>query len=187
MPWKSGELSVDQLYLDFNNPRIDATSSSTQEDLRLLLLKYEKVADLAQSICQSHGLLAGERVIVIVEKGKTVVLEGNRRVCACQLLVNRDLIPDTFKKHFYFYVDPAVVENVKSIQVDFAPSRKDAEVIITRRHTEPGVEGWTPIAKQRRIARLIAAGKTLDAVADEFGIFVFGRTACVRVAHVIVS
>jgi hypothetical protein len=54
------------------------------------------------------------------------------------------------------------------MEADAAPSRDAAEVIITRRHTQPGIEPWTPIAKQRRIARMIEGGSTMEEVMERF-------------------
>lgn len=47
---------------------------------------------MAQDIAKSGGLYAGERVIVTEENGRWIVLEGNRRICACKILMNPQLL-----------------------------------------------------------------------------------------------
>lgn len=166
--WNSDSIETLDILLDYQNARIDANAASTQEEIRCLLLKTEKVIELAKSIIKNNGLMYGERIITIKENDKHMVLEGNRRTCACQLLLDPNLIPKDYKSDF-----PACGDELKNIigtiKTDIAPDRLAAEITITKRHTEPGVEQWTPLAKQRRIKRLVDAGRSFDELVLEFG------------------
>lgn len=153
--------------LDALNPRIDVPPNATQEAIRAALLQTEDVRELAEGIVENGGLLPGERLILVDEGGKHVVLEGNRRVCACQLLLDRDLIPHGHRAKF-----PQASEEIKrriaNVQGDLSPDRPAAEYVITKRHTEPGIKRWSIVAKQRRIARYLEEGHTLDEAADYY-------------------
>jgi hypothetical protein len=167
--WTSKSFNPLELFLDFDNPRIDATPNMTQDEIRLLLIETENIFQLISSLIETNGLLAGERIIVYEEDDTAKVLEGNRRTCACQLILDQNLIPKNYKKNVPSGITDELKERVKIIQADIAPNRQDAEITITKRHTEPGIKAWTPIAKQRRIARLLDSGKTIDELMTEFG------------------
>lgn len=162
--WPDQPLDAEKILLDWKNPRIDANDKSTQEEIRTMLLEDFEIVELAQGIIKSGGNMAGERIIVVQENGKYVVLEGNRRTSTCQMLVNPGLIPPAFKGKFPA-ADKAVKDAIAKLDAVIAPSRAAAEPIITRRHTEPGILKWTPMAKQRRIVNMTAEGQSPEAVA----------------------
>lgn len=166
--WQAKTLEIAGIQLDRENPRIDARSNASQDLLRRKLLETSKVVELAQRIVDFGGLFPGERIIVTKEGDKYVALEGNRRTCACQLLVNPDLVPSDYKSSF-----PAADSNLRGvisqIPTEIAPSREAAEVTITQRHTSPGVLQWSPTANHRRIRRLLDRGRTLEEIAKSFG------------------
>jgi hypothetical protein len=98
--WKTDSFDPKKLVLDRQNPRIEVPEGASQEQIRLKLLELEDVLDLARGIERNKGLFYGERIIVTEEEGKHVVLEGNRRVTACQMLLSPSLIPADFKTRF---------------------------------------------------------------------------------------
>ena len=166
--WKSDSIPTLDLKLDVENPRIRVDPGPTQEDIRLALLRTEKIDELARGIVRTSGLMAGERIIVTKEGGQFLVLEGNRRVCACQLLINPDLIPREFREHFPGS-SQTIREAISRLGADIAPDRDSAEPIITRRHTQAGIERWSPMANHRRLLRLLQAGKSLDEICNTTG------------------
>ena len=121
------------------------------------LLKYEEVTDLAKKLAEG-GLLPGERPIVVKENGQYIVLEGNRRICASKLLLNRELIPPEYRRGFPTITTADQVELLKKIKVDVSPDRRTAEPILTLRHTESGIKRWKPVARMRRVMRLFDRG-----------------------------
>ena len=58
------------------------------------------------------GGFAGERVIVYEEGGKYIVLEGNRRVCACKILLNPRLLANR-KPATIGTIESTVTESLK--------------------------------------------------------------------------
>ncbi|TLN00487.1 hypothetical protein FDZ73_19290 [bacterium] len=165
--WTTQDLDPKKILLDIRNPRIEISEKATQEDIRSKLLKLEGVLDLAREIVKTGGLFHGERIITTVENGKQVVLEGNRRVAACQMLLSPSLIPEEYVGRF-----PAATSAVKSalrvINADVAPNREAAEPILTKRHTERGAKPWSPVAKMRRAVRLLEH-RSIEQVAELLG------------------
>lgn len=167
--WTEGTLNTLDLLLDSKNPRIDVRDNATQEEIRLQLLNHENIVELANDIIREKRLLPGDRIITCIENGRHVVLEGNRRVCACQMLLNPTLIPADLLKRFPKADSEELILNISQIKADVAPNRNAAENILTKRHTEPGIKKWTPIAKMRRVARWFNQGETINEIASRLG------------------
>jgi hypothetical protein len=165
--WKSAKLSPLEISLDRQNPRINILEGDSESQIAGKLIKHEDVIDLAKKIART-GLLRGERPIVVKEHGQYIVLEGNRRLCACKLLLSPELIPAEYRKGFPVLSTPDEIERIQKIEVDVSPDRKTAEPILTLRHTEIGIRRWKPVARMRRVMRLLDEGFTVDQVAAEY-------------------
>ena len=138
------------LILDVDNPRFVILSSREQADIRKYLVTYEDVCQLAIAINEYGSLLPGERIVVLRENDKYVVVEGNRRTCSLQFLLSRDLIPDGFA-HRIPHTSAEVIEKCSSIEVDVLPDRNAALELMTKRHIQ-GVKQWKPLAKKQFFA-----------------------------------
>lgn len=167
--WKVVPVKTMQVLLDPENPRIDADDTFSQPDIRELLIATEEVVELAQSIANTGANFAGERIIVIKDKKKFLVVEGNRRVCACQLLLSPQLAHADVRARIP-KIDEAVRARVMTLSADLAPGRDEAEPVITRRHTQPGIKKWTAVANHRRLFKLIDSGTPIEVVAVRFGL-----------------
>jgi hypothetical protein len=166
--WTYASIKTADLILDEQNPRIAVRPNASQDEIRAALVETEEVDDLAKKIVKIDGNMAGERIIVMADKnGRYRVLEGNRRACACQMLLNPSLIPQKANTRFPA-ITPATRTAITELAADIAPNREAAEPIITRRHIEAGIKQWNTVAKHRRIRRLLAAGRTLQAISEEF-------------------
>lgn len=152
--WTTRDLDPKGILLDVKNPRIEVSDDASQNGIRLRLLETEDVLDLARSIEKSNGLLYGERIITAVENGRQIVLEGNRRVAACQMLLDPSLVPMRYMSRFPV-ASPSTRVALSRLSADIAPNREVAEPILTKRHTERGVKPWSPVAKMRRAVRLL--------------------------------
>ena len=164
--WGEARLSPLEILLDRQNPRISVSSADVENDIIKKLLKYEDVVDLAKKLARG-GMLPGERPIVVKENGQYIVLEGNRRICACKLLLNSELIPPEYRKGFSTLTTADQVEQLKKIKVDVSPNRQAAEPILTLRHTKSGIKRWKPVARMRRVMRLLDEGFSVEQVAEQ--------------------
>lgn len=165
--WKTDELDPRKILLDVRNPRIEVSKGASQDEIRLKLLEFEDVLELARNIEKNNGLFYGERIITVVEGGKQVVLEGNRRIAACQMLLAPDLVPSAYKMRFP-KASATTKAGLRKLSADVAPDRETAEPILTKRHTERGVKPWSPVAKMRRAVRLLDQ-LSVDQVAQLLG------------------
>ena len=138
------------LALDVENPRFVILASREQADIRKYLVTYEDVCQLATAINEYGSLLPGERIVVLRENDKYVVVEGNRRTCSLQFLLSRDLIPDGFA-HRIPHTSATVIEKCSNIEVDVLPDRNAALELMTKRHIQ-GVKQWKPLAKKQFFA-----------------------------------
>jgi ParB-like nuclease domain len=165
--WTTASLSPLEIALDRQNPRINILSDDTEVQIVKKLIAYEEIIELAKKISKS-GLLPGERPIVVKEHGQYVVLEGNRRICACKLLLSPELIPLEYRKVFPALSTSEDIDRIKKVQVDVSPDRRTAEPILTLRHTETGIRRWRPIARMRRVMRLLDEEFTVEQIAAEY-------------------
>lgn len=155
-------ISIDDLLLDVNNPRFIVPQGSGQMDLIKYLVEFEEIPQLANGINQSKGLNPGERIIICKagDKDKYVVLEGNRRVCACKLLINRKLIPD-WKKSSVEQVDEETKSNILYLNADLVNLREEIQGVLYRRHIN-GIKDWSPISKLKFTAAEYDNGMSID-------------------------
>lgn len=108
------------------------------------------------------------------------MLEGNRRICACKLLLSPNLVPAEYRKTFPTITTASEISLIEKIDADVAPDRKAAEPILTLRHTESGVRKWKPIARMRRVRRLLDEGFTVEQIAAETSSSVGGIRKTIR-------
>jgi hypothetical protein len=156
------------LLLDDENPRFVVLAKKGQADIRKYLVTYEDVCQLAVAINSYGSILPGERIVVLKKDEKYVVIEGNRRTCSLQMLLNRELIPDGF-----FHKIPAssveIKKNCQTIEVDVLPNRNAGLELMTKRHIE-GVKQWKPIAKKQFFASNFKSGISIQNLAKITGI-----------------
>ena len=157
------------LLLDPNNPRfITAEAGDAQDNIRKYLITLEDVLPLARSIADSSGLMPGERIVVCRENGSYVVLEGNRRTCACQMFLDRSLIPEGFVNRFPATSDTLTTE-LNQVEVDIVPTREQARRFLAVRHIQRAKE-WSTIAKMRFCYEDYISGKTIAQIKERTGI-----------------
>jgi len=158
-----------ELTLDPKNPRfIVPDTGDSQANIRNYLLVQEGALSLARGIAENEDLMPGERIVVCVEDGRYIVLEGNRRTCVCQLFLNRDLLAKEFEKEFPETSD-ALRSNIQQVEVDIIKSREAARRFLAVRHIERARE-WKPIAKMRFCFEDYVAGKSVSQINDRTGI-----------------
>jgi hypothetical protein len=86
----SKPLDIDELLLDLENPRISRASSQREAIQKIIEDQDLKLVVLAESVV-TDGLNPMDRWLVLkspTERGKFIVLEGNRRLATLRLLHN---------------------------------------------------------------------------------------------------
>ena len=162
------QMAVSDLTFDFKNPRLaefGLTNSSTEDDVIAELWKKMDVRELMMSIAAS-GFFRHEPLIVAHENGKNVVIEGNRRLAAVEILtdpaVAEDLtvdVPD---------ISEAAKDALKELPVIFG-TRDEAWRHLGFKHVN-GPAKWSSYAKARYVAEVHRKiGVTLEDIAKQIG------------------
>ena len=135
------ELSMDELLLDEDNPRLGSVNSQSAALEAIVHLNEAHFRNLMLSI-KNDGLDPGDNLYIIQAEGGDdfIVLEGNRRLSALLVLSNPDVldgteVQDTIKKSLVWAsagFDRTKVEPIRCVKFDH---RQDANEWIYRRHT----------------------------------------------------
>lgn len=153
--WETRLLSIDRLKLDIRNPRF--SYQSTKEMNQTAIIKYliERHAtyELAKSIA-ANGYLLGEEPIVCKEGEFYIVLEGNRRVAACKILLNPEKYLST-QKAKELLIHGSIDRKIKCY---IAPTRRDADFLIFNKHTGTPLEKWDKISQDAFFVDLLQNG-----------------------------
>ncbi|MBN8236863.1 ParB-like nuclease domain-containing protein [Halobacillus kuroshimensis] len=159
--WESKELPLSELKLDHDNPRV-FVDNPTQESLRNYLIEFFDVFELAKSINQNKGLYPTEKIIVVEEGNDYIVVEGNRRTAACQIINNPTLLSNYNSMNLS--QNSETQKNIQNIEVVIAPSRDEAEPFITSKHTTRGYKPWSRLSQVRRVLVRYNRGQSITQI-----------------------
>lgn len=168
--WPQKKILVTSLRLDTQNPRLTESGKKiTQPEIINYLIEHEKVIDLAKGIAR-QGYFLNEQPIVYKEGDKFIVLEGNRRVTACKILINPDLVKSNGKRK----VVKALTEDfdislIAKLNVFVAPSREEADIMIVNRHRGGSIiEKWDVTKHDRFLHNRYIGGEKIEVMAQKF-------------------
>jgi hypothetical protein len=134
------ELTIDDLILDEDNPRLGSVGSQSEALEELIRLNPNHFRNLMLSI-KENGLDPGDSLYVIeADDGDYTVLEGNRRLSALQVLQYPDKLDGTnviasTKKSLLRASAGFKREEIEPIRCVLFAKREDANDWIYRRHT----------------------------------------------------
>ena len=152
---KPQEKSLKSLELDLENPRLigyrKRINISSQKEIAIALAIRYDVLDLCRSILKS-GFQPDEILIVIPSensKRRFTAVEGNRRLSACKIIENPDILSNTAHKHFSQRIKKhpnyqAALETIKKLNVVILESRENAAAYLAAKHTRESIKGWSP-------------------------------------------
>ena len=154
-PGELADLALAELHFDERNPRLpeEAQKGDQDELLRYMVAQYEPV-EVGRSIA-AHGYFRSEPLIVVYIDGRYVVVEGNRRLAALQLLADPGKAHELELDGAEEWTELAQMANIpQQIPVVIAPSRMAVAPIIGYRHIS-GIEPWDAFAKARFLSNLV--------------------------------
>ncbi|MFJ4030114.1 hypothetical protein ACIPWF_22615 [Paenarthrobacter sp. NPDC089989] len=150
---------VSSLQLDLTNPRFEDPAESQREAInRMINLDKNKLYALAASIMATGHLNPTELPMVVKERRKNVVVEGNRRLTCLKLLLDPSLSDDRNAKRRFEQLASGSSHPVP-LQMLCTPfgGREEANPWIHLRHTGSndgvGVSGWSSAQAGRFSAR----------------------------------
>jgi predicted nucleotide-binding protein len=173
--YKLERVNLNDILLDAENPRFASyferkgkdSRQATQEDIIDYLKDYESIDILSKRIKEAKGLHPTELIACIKYNGKYIVLEGNRRICACKEL---------YGMYCSNIDETEFIKNIVSLMVVVYKNRIIAQPYISDKHID-GVKKWDSIEKscyyfrmfheKKRIDSTIPADKIVDVVSKE--------------------
>ncbi len=165
---KIEERKTNELHFDSENPRLaeyGITSKTPEDDILATLWDLMDVAELVQSIAAS-GFFKHEPLMVVREKSKDVVVEGNRRLAAVKVLLNHDVA----KKNNWDVpqISHAEQEKLRTLPV-IVSTRKEMWRFLGFKHVN-GPAKWSSFAKATYIAEVHRGYKVpLADIAEQIG------------------
>lgn len=141
--WKSEEIKIKDIVLDINNVRL-GTAHESQDEIINDLFFNEKAMSILESIHQI-GYFPDEPPVVVKEKGKFVVLDGNRRVVSLKAMLSPAIAP-------YAYISKIETlmkeyQPIDSIFVHVATSRDEAMEYLAAKHTKTTRKAWSALRR----------------------------------------
>ena len=171
--WKDDVVDVEKLELDLQNPRLPKHVRDQNDitQVRNYLLDKEDVLRIARNIA-NNGYHRSAVAIVCKENGRTIVLDGNRRLAACQLLLKPELAPSARDKKELEELNKITnKQELKKVKIAVAPSRKEAEKEIWDIHVNQLLKPWQVLQKLRMYRNLIDSGEyDIDSASSEYGV-----------------
>jgi hypothetical protein len=167
--WETTTKSATALSLDSKNPRLaQITQQLTERELLEELVSKEDVHFLAKSIVES-GYFPNEVLVAVREQSKIVVVEGNRRLAACKLLISPDAAPTNVQGKFRSLAAKANLAELKDIPICIAPSREATHALVLKRHTKLPISKWEPVMQAKFYRQLIESGISIEDIAKTSG------------------
>ena len=166
--WKTRSLSIENLKLDIKNPRFSYQSTKVMNQTEIIkyLVANHAVYELAKDIAINCYLL-NEEPIVCKEGETYVVLEGNRRVAACKILLNP----------YKYLSSQRAKELTKYDKINdkltcyIAPNRRDSDILIYNKHTGTPLQKWDKVSQDAFLVTLIKTENlTVEGVAYKLNV-----------------
>lgn len=179
------KLALTNLLLDMTNPRFDTEQENQRDAIHKMAVEQdEKLLNLAEDIVQfSLDPSSLSIVIPAAEKGRHIVVEGNRRILALKLLHNPQLVQGIWKTQQERRLKGLSQEfkknPIKKVECIALPDRDAADHWIQLRHRGEqngrGIVPWDGLAaaryEQRRGGgRSHAALQAIDLVRQKAGL-----------------
>jgi hypothetical protein len=144
-------LDTDDLYLDERNPRLAGGAAKRDQQSLLAELWQEGALDeLGLSIAE-NGFFPEEPLFVVEEKGKWIVVEGNRRLATVKLLRSKKLQASVRAE--LPQLSGRKLAELESLPVSIYPNRKSLWAYVGFRHVN-GPMTWDSWSKAQYIAQV---------------------------------
>lgn len=164
-------ISPDELSFDWNNPRIaefNISPNASDEEIISILWQAMGVEEIVLSI-RASGFFQNEPLIAIKEGGKSIVIEGNRRLAAVKCISHPNLGEKVGFDKNSFAVSDEVKKTLLEIPVIFVEDRKEAWKFIGFKHIN-GPAKWGSYAKAQYISQIRNEfGISLEEIASQIG------------------
>lgn len=163
--WSNYEIHIKNLTLDPENIRLQVDVTSSQEALINDLFVNENATQILESIA-NNGFFPDEPPVIIKEKGKSIVIDGNRRVAALKALESPQIIPskELQIKEILQRTNPLI----KKVNVVVAPDRDSVRSFLGTKHTQNTRRPWRPLRQAYFYKAELERGKSIKDLRDDY-------------------
>lgn len=168
--WPTKPVLIASLQLDQRNPRLGReTLAGAPREIIQYLFDHDKAIEVADSIAR-RGYFPNEPLLAVEENGKSVVVEGNRRLAALKALREPGLLQGSIKRQVERLSRVMLdQEGIKRVPVTIAPSRKATDRQVSARHIGTPVLAWQAENRASFILDKLAEGYGNDELRDALG------------------
>ncbi|MFA5232088.1 MAG: hypothetical protein WC410_00170 [Candidatus Paceibacterota bacterium] len=163
--WPKQKVKITDLFLDSKNIRLDIGVDLSQDALINDLFSNEDAMQVLKSIAV-NGFFPDEIPVAIKEKGKFIVLEGNRRVAAVKALLRPEIVPSKESAIKEILKTAVPISNEREVVV--APDRDSAMVFLANKHTLNTKRRWRPLRQAYFYRAELDRGKTVQNLRDDY-------------------
>jgi hypothetical protein len=163
--WPRQRARVTELFLDPENIRLEVPIHASQPSLINDLFMNENAMQVLESIARD-GFFPDEVPVVVKEKGKLVVMEGNRRVAALKALARPELV--AAKEAAIRELLKTAVTFPRELEVVLAPDRRSVRRLLAAKHTQQARKPWRPLRQAAFYRAELESGKTVDDLREEY-------------------
>lgn len=149
------KIETNQLILDRKNPRLSefgVNEKTSNKELLSILWTEMAVNELMISITV-NGFWDYEPLIAVKEDENYVVIEGNRRLAAVQLLLNPKIIDEKIPEAILVNLSDDTKKELQSLPVIVVAKREDAWRFVGFKHVN-GPAKWGSFAKAKYISEI---------------------------------
>lgn len=162
--WKEQKVKVKNLMLDVENVRLEVEHESQDEIINDLFLN-EDAMGILESIHQI-GYFPDEPPVVVKERGKYVVLDGNRRVVSLKAMLTPGIAPTKFVSKIEKLM--AGRTPIEDISVHVATSRDAAMGYLAAKHTKTTRKAWSALRRAYFYYAQKEKGQSLDKLIERY-------------------
>lgn len=173
--WKDDirKVNIEKLHLDLKNPRTDNGRMLVEDQVVKELLK-EGVLELVKDI-STKGYLATSVLMVVVEDGRHVVVDGNRRILSVKILNNPSIVKSYVSDEKFKKLESLAknkIDSLKSVKVIIYPDRKSADREMAILHLSGiAIQQWKPLRQYRYFYKRVKEdGIPVDELSEIIGI-----------------
>jgi len=144
--------ATDKLFLDHKNPRLAGQDGATDQTSLMKKLWTEGALDEIALSISKNGFFPEEQLFVVVEDGKHIVVEGNRRLATVKILRD-DALRNKLRATDLPILTEAKKNALSELPISIYPDRKSLWAYVGFRHVN-GPMTWDSWAKAQYIAQV---------------------------------
>ena len=162
--WKSQKVKIKNLILDIDNVRLETEHESQEEIINDLFLN-EDAMSILESIHQ-NGYFPDEPPVVVKEKKKFVVLDGNRRIVSLKAMLTPSIAPLKYIHKIEKLMSDR--EPIEDISVHVATSRNEAMEYLAAKHTKTTRRAWSALRRAYFYYAQKEQGQTVEKLMERY-------------------